>query len=252
MPHAHLRTSTSALAKPLYAQVRTMLLDRIRNNEWPHGSSLPNEFALASHYNVSIGTVRRAVEGLEKAGVLVRKQGRGTFVARPEQTAFVARFGLLRSPASSGLALAYHLRGFARRKATVQECVRLRLMEGAEVLEMNHLVEAKSGVCGMETGAICVAAVVSAEGGTPAKTHPYTWFAEMGVIVTRVEDRLSALPASAEQAELLQLPEGAPVLQLERVAYALDDIPIEARTAVYRTTEQLAFACGSGLARRLG
>ena len=69
-----------AFARPLYSQVREILLSRIDRGDWSEGELLPNEFQLATEFGVSVGTIRRAVGGLEEAGIVVRKQGRGTFL----------------------------------------------------------------------------------------------------------------------------------------------------------------------------
>lgn len=70
-----------AIPRPLYSQVRDLMIARIETADWPIGTALPNEFQLSSEFSVSVGTIRKAVEGLEEAGILIRKQGRGTFVA---------------------------------------------------------------------------------------------------------------------------------------------------------------------------
>jgi GntR family transcriptional regulator len=75
------RSGHGAVARPLYTQVRDLMIERIESGLWPIGTALPNEVQLSSEFGVSVGTIRRAVEGLEEAGILVRKQGRGTFVA---------------------------------------------------------------------------------------------------------------------------------------------------------------------------
>lgn len=64
----------------LYAQVREHLLDRIRAGEWRPEHCLPNEHVFAAEYGVSSGTMRKALDQLEAEGVLIRKQGRGTYV----------------------------------------------------------------------------------------------------------------------------------------------------------------------------
>ena len=81
-----------ATPKPLYAQVRDLLMARIRSGEWAAGESLPNEHVLSSDFDVSIGTVRRAVAELEANGVLLRKQGRGTYVSGNGISALEAKF----------------------------------------------------------------------------------------------------------------------------------------------------------------
>ena len=68
--------------QPLYAQVKALLLKRIGSGGWKPGEMLPNENELAAEYNVSQGTVRKALMALETDKMLVRRQGVGTFVAR--------------------------------------------------------------------------------------------------------------------------------------------------------------------------
>ena len=55
-----------AILKPLYSQVRDMLATRISSGDWGPGATLPNEASLAAAYGVSIGTIRRAVEGASR------------------------------------------------------------------------------------------------------------------------------------------------------------------------------------------
>jgi DNA-binding FadR family transcriptional regulator len=71
------------ISEPLYIQVRAAILERIRSGVWKLGSAVPNEGDLAREFGVSSGTTRKALDRLESEGVLVRKQGRGTFV-RPQ------------------------------------------------------------------------------------------------------------------------------------------------------------------------
>lgn len=70
----------ASYAGPLYAQLAARLRDRIRFEDWRAGTLIPSESDLARDYGVSVGTARKALEGLEKDGWVIRKQGRGTFV----------------------------------------------------------------------------------------------------------------------------------------------------------------------------
>jgi DNA-binding GntR family transcriptional regulator len=75
------RPNGTVAARPLYIQVRDAIEFEIREGEWYAGTALPNEVILAERFGVSIGTIRKAVETLERGGLVVRRQGRGTFVA---------------------------------------------------------------------------------------------------------------------------------------------------------------------------
>ena len=73
--------SDAVRSKPLFEQVKEKIIDQIRKGVWQANAMLPNELALADMYSVSQGTVRRALQALVQEGILVRHQGRGTFVA---------------------------------------------------------------------------------------------------------------------------------------------------------------------------
>ncbi len=81
---------------PLYAQVKAQLIQRIQSGDWKPGELIPNEFVLAGELGVSQGTVRKALGELTADKLLLRRQGRGTFVAKhtPEVYA-VSLFQLL-------------------------------------------------------------------------------------------------------------------------------------------------------------
>jgi len=68
---------------PLYGQVKSVLEKRIRGDEWPEDFKVPSEESLAQEFGVSSLTVRRALRELQNEGMLIRIQGRGTFVVGP-------------------------------------------------------------------------------------------------------------------------------------------------------------------------
>ena len=67
--------------QPLYRQIKTLITQSLVSGEWRPGEPIPSEIELASRYSVSQGTVRKAVSELAEEKVLVRQQGKGTFVA---------------------------------------------------------------------------------------------------------------------------------------------------------------------------
>jgi len=71
----------TATFQPLYVQIRELLERALEAGEWPPGTMIPSEIELASRFGVSPGTVRKAVGALAGANVLVRRQGKGTFVS---------------------------------------------------------------------------------------------------------------------------------------------------------------------------
>jgi len=69
------------VSEPLYLQVKRLLLKQITSNKWQPNEQLPNEFELASSFNVSQGTIRKALSALTDEGFLTRVQGKGTFIS---------------------------------------------------------------------------------------------------------------------------------------------------------------------------
>ncbi|HQT64530.1 MAG: GntR family transcriptional regulator [Acidocella sp. 20-57-95] len=90
MSQAANKHETGMSFQPLYAQVKTVMTQRIGSGQWQPGEMIPNEFQLAAEFKVSQGTVRKALIALEADKLIVRQQGRGTYVARHtgEQTLF--------------------------------------------------------------------------------------------------------------------------------------------------------------------
>src|SRR4030095_6453534 len=74
-------SAESPAFQPLYRQIKTLITRSLVSGEWRPGAPIPSELELASRYSVSQGTVRKAVTELAEERVLVRQQGRGTFVA---------------------------------------------------------------------------------------------------------------------------------------------------------------------------
>ena len=78
--------------RPLYKKVKEELTESLLQREWPPGAMLPSEPKLAQRYRVSISTIRAAIKELTAANVLVRTQGKGTFVSRFENRPGIHRF----------------------------------------------------------------------------------------------------------------------------------------------------------------
>ena len=222
-----------AVSKPLYGQVREMLLGRIGRGEWGPGDTLPNEFVLASQFDVSVGTIRRAIEGLEESGILVRKQGRGTYVSGQGANALQNRFTLLRSANGRALQLTYKLIGLERRPVTVLERARLMNGDGAEVIVVRQTVHTSARTIGIEQSVLPADLFPTLEPALASGQHLYSLFSELGLLVTRADERIRVMLADATAAEWLTVTVGQPVFQLERLAYALDTRPVELRMATY-------------------
>jgi GntR family transcriptional regulator len=222
-----------AVLKPLYSQVRDMLATRISAGEWGPGAMLPNETTLATSFGVSIGTIRRAVEGLEDMGLVVRKQGRGTYVGGLGGTAAADRLSRLRGASGAALKLTWHIDEQFRRVATAAEIVRLQLSGPSEVLEIRTIVSSRNVRIGIETsvlpGIIASSLTRPPEGGLSL----YALLGASGHLVTSVEEQISAGEADEAVARILRAPARSPLLEVRRLALGIDQRPVELRHGRY-------------------
>ena len=94
------RAVSSAAYSPLYQQIKGLLLQSLDRGEWKPGESIPSELELAARFQVSQGTVRKAIDELAAENLLLRRQGKGTFVATHHEAK--VRFRFLRLTSDDG------------------------------------------------------------------------------------------------------------------------------------------------------
>ena len=217
--------------QPLYAQVRDLLAQRIANREWLPNAPMPNEGDLARELGVSPGTMRKALELLERDGLVLRRQGRGTFVADPVSPAQVGRY--VRLVAANGDRVLGEISTVevARGKATERERELLALPTDAEVHRLRRVRSHQNQPFLVEDVAVPLALLPNVS-EDDWRTH---WLTELapghGVLLGKAVETISAAAVSASAAEALQVPEGTPVLILERVISTRDGRPAEWRRA---------------------
>uniref|UniRef100_UPI004035B92A GntR family transcriptional regulator n=1 Tax=Hydrogenophaga sp. TaxID=1904254 RepID=UPI004035B92A len=226
---------------PLYQQIKTLILRSLQAGEWKPGDMIPSEFDLAARFRVSQGTVRKAIDELATDNLLVRRQGKGTFVATHAEQHIQYRF--LRLLPDTG---SLEEQGPAERR--IIECRRQRAP--AEVARQ----------LAMRTGdAVLQVKRVLTFNGTPAileelwlpggpfkglttetlsddKGPMYALFeTQFGVRMVRAVEKIKAVSADDGTASLLGVTPGHPLLSVERLAYTYNDEPMELRRGLYRT-----------------
>jgi GntR family transcriptional regulator len=222
-----------ATPKPLYAQVRDMLLVRVKRGEWTAGECLPNEFMLSAEFNVSIGTVRRAVAELEASGVLLRKQGRGTYVAGAGPAALQQKLSCLRLPGGDRLTPAYTLVSILRRAAASGEAKHLGIGNGGLAVEVVQTLAHGDSRIGVEVSVLCAASLPRLETQLHFGQNLYPVLADYGMLVTRVEETIGLEIADGAVGAHLGIEAGVSLLAVERVAITLDGQIAELRSARY-------------------
>src|ERR1700736_4170987 len=78
--------------RPLYEQIKILLTQSLVAGEWKPGEAIPSEIELAARFRVSQGTVRKAIDELASEHILVRRQGKGTYVASHNEPSYQYRF----------------------------------------------------------------------------------------------------------------------------------------------------------------
>jgi GntR family transcriptional regulator len=219
--------------RPLYAQVRERLVERIRSGEWRPGQIIPNEFEIAAEFGVSQGTARKAISELAAEGLVLRRQGRGTFVVEHTPAHVLFRFFNLFDDA--GVAVIPDSRD--ARSSLVQadsdERRALGLDQTAQVIRITRTRTRNGTPFIRETITLPEALFPGLVDRPEVANTLYDLFQkEYGILVMRTDDRLSAIAADAEMATALAIPPGTPLLRIARTAFALDDTPVEWRVSL--------------------
>src|SRR5690554_4436386 len=135
-PQATDKSSVSAAYSPLYQQIKALLLQSLDRGEWKPGESIPSEFELAARYQVSQGTVRKAIDELAADNLLIRRQGKGTFVATHNEARVRYRFLRLTPDETRPAVSSSQILDCRRAKATAEVAAALDLRAGDAVVNM--------------------------------------------------------------------------------------------------------------------
>lgn len=221
---------------PLYLQVKQRMLARMLSGEWAPGMMLPAEHQIAAEIGVSQGTVRKALDALHAENLIVRRQGRGTFVAQHTSDRALFHFFKLVDPAGERALPETVFSDLVRGQADADVAARLGLSRRQAVwrLRRHRALGGRIVVC--ETIHLGAREFPGLDTRVPLPNNIYSLYErDYGRTVAHAVEDLSAVAATPEDAGLLGLAAGAPVLMIDRVAYGLDERPIELRRSVCRT-----------------
>ncbi|NJN39724.1 MAG: GntR family transcriptional regulator [Gammaproteobacteria bacterium] len=223
---------------PLYRQIKDLIVRSLDGGAWKPGQAIPSELELAERFRVSQGTVRKAVDALAAENVLVRRQGKGTYVATHGEARRQFRF--LRIMPNQGEPAQYESRAseFRRARASVETARNLDLKPGDGVISIRRVLSF-GGVPAVAEEITLPATIF--KGLTAAKLAAHRgsiyhlYETEFGTQMIRADEKLRAVAANAATAAALGLPRGTPLLSIERVAYSYGDRPVEYRRGLCRT-----------------
>ena len=225
--------------QPLYLQIKGLMERALEAGEWGPGAAIPAEVALATRFGVSQGTVRKAIGALANENLLVRKQGKGTFVAtHTEERASNFRFLRVRRNDGQAEYPGNRLVDLRRAKAGAESARRLGIRVGDGVFVLRRVLDLAGRPTVLDD--ITLPAVLFS-GLTRARyaAYPgsmYGFFEQVfGVRMLRAEERLTAVAADAASAELLDVEPGTPLLAVDRVSFTYGDRPVEVRRGLCAT-----------------
>lgn len=219
--------------KPLYAQVRDLIRDNIQRGDWGPGKLLPNEFELGRQLGVSQGTVRKALDLLARDQIVIRQQGRGTFVNQHTPAEVLFRFFQFRDEHGERVvptSRAIHTR---RRKATRLEADRLELATGAPVIRHVRVRAHDDRPFVYET-LVLPEALFSGLGrdGKLPNTLYDRFQKEFGITVDHADEQIGTQAADGQAARMLDIAVGTPLMKIDRRTIAIDGAVIEWRVSL--------------------
>jgi GntR family transcriptional regulator len=224
---------------PLYQQIKTLLVQGLETGEWKPGEAIPSELELAARFGVSQGTVRKAIDELAAENLLVRRQGKGTYVATHAEPRTLFRF--LRLKPDDGADEGYpesRLLECRRGRASAEVARLLDLKAGDGIVYIRRVLVFRGKPTVLDE--ISLPATLF-KGLSAAKFNEYRgsmynlFETEFGTRMIRADERLRAVAAEPGAAEVLGVAPGVPLLCVERVSFTYGDRPVEFRRGLYRT-----------------
>jgi GntR family transcriptional regulator len=225
---------------PLYRQIKSLLTHSLQTGEWKPAEAIPSEMELASRYQVSQGTVRKAIDELAAENLLTRRQGKGTFVATHHEPKNLFRFLRLMPDAGEPEYPASRLLECSRGRASAEVARALGLKNGAAVVLLRRLLifSGKPTVIDEVWLPGALFRKLTAEIFDEYKGSLYGLFeSEFGVRMIRAEEKIRAVAANVAEAALLGIAEGVPLLLVERLTFTYGDKPVELRRGLYLTEQ---------------
>lgn len=213
---------------PVYIQIHNQIRKEIEEGKWAVGERIPSERELSTFFNVSRMTLRQAIQTLVDEGILERKIGSGTFVARQkvqEQMSGIDSFTDImlsqgRKPTSK--TVSYHVK-----PASFSEAEKLQLEEETSVLRMERIRYADGIPICFEVATIPFHLVESLSKPEVTRSLYKTLELEKGLVIGRAEQTVSAMLASEKISEYLDIKRGEAVLRLKQISYFVDGKPFE-------------------------
>jgi len=231
-PAARLLSPLPASDRPLYEEVRARLIEGMSQGTWQPGEAIPSEAGLARAFGVAVGTVRKAVDTLVAEQVLVRRQGKGTFVVSHDGRRLMFHFFHIVERGGARTYPEVRTLDFRRDRADADSAAALAIAPADKVIRIRNLLRLEGRPAILDD----ITIPVQLFPGLTEKTFVarnntiyHLYQSRYGINVLRTDERLRAVLATRDAAALLQVAPGAPLLEIRRVALTFRDRPVELR-----------------------
>jgi GntR family transcriptional regulator len=219
---------------PLYSQIQQKILQALEQGFWQPGDLIPSEFELATKFEVSQGTVRKAIDELVARHILIRKQGSGTFVATHQEERSKYRFlhivnsdGLIEDSSNTIL-------GCTQQKVPLLVQGVFSLGEDDSVIHIQRLMSFRDKPVVLEDIWLPIQFfeglhldLLKSWSGTM-----YGLFENhFGIHMVKAHEQIRAVLASETTQKFLDVNSGTPVLEIFRIAFTYGDRAVEVRKA---------------------
>jgi len=223
---------------PVYRAIARAMTRRLAQGAWKPGTAIPSEARLKAEFGVAIGTIRRAVDELVAQNMLVRQQGRGTFVAEHNRDRLLFHFFHVERKDGHKEYPEVRLYDFERTRLNREAAGALGLHEGDPAVRFRNTL-ALEGKSIMFDDITLPEALFPRLSEKRLRERPSTLYNlyqdEYRITVVRTAQRLASAAAPREVCRALGLPAGLPMLVIRRVAFAYHDRPVEYRVSYVDT-----------------
>ncbi len=226
------------LAAPLYKEIKRALMEALTTGEWKPGEAIPAERRLSARYGISIGTVRKAIDELVAENILIRQQGRGTYVASHTRDRLLFYFFHIVPQSGDKSYPEVEFVRFTRAKADAELALHFGIVVGDPVFRIRNRLR----LAGMPVMIDDIAVPAFRFPGltlAQVRDRPstiYNLYQEaFGVSVVSTSERLRATVADLEFAAMLDVPVGSPLLQIRRFAHTYNEVTVEYRLSRVNT-----------------
>ncbi|MEA2884060.1 MAG: GntR family transcriptional regulator [Bradyrhizobium sp.] len=222
--------------RPLYRQVKELLIKRLGDGSWVPGQLLPSEPEIAAGLGVSPGTVRKALDEMSSESLLVRRQGRGTFVASHDEARILFQFFRMVSDTGERRFPESRIVSVSVARADERAAARLDIAAKDSVVTIERVRSLDGRPCIHEHIVLPRALFPGIERIKELPNNLYALYStRYGVTIARGSETLKAVAAGRRQVELLGCQPGEPILLIDRVASGVDGTRAEWRRSLCRT-----------------